>query len=274
MRRSTRTRRDGPNIAAPIFIVLVLIGVWGWMGNDVMIGSETPDVSEARGTRVNGFLKHGKRLPVRGPNFATYSRLLSSFGRTCVHQQVRDTILDAYGALYESDPTYLYVFGETGWCGGGGFWPHRTHQNGLSVDFLVPVTSGGRIVATPSTVLDGWGYASEFDGDGKMGDFQIDFESMAAHLEALRKAAAKNGLEIERVILDPDLHDELFATKTGKRLKKKLEWVSKPVWVRHDDHYHVDFLIKDAIKPEASSKADKPNAKKKKKAATPTKKGG
>ena len=230
--------------------MFVLIAVWGWMGNDVMLGSESDEISKARGARVNGFLEHGKRLPLAGPNFRTYSRVLSSFGRTCAHEQVRDTILEAYEQLHEDTPQYTYVYGEISWCSGGNFWPHRTHQNGLSVDFMVPVKRHGRVVETPTTILDGFGYLSEFDADGKMGEFEIDFESMAAHLEALRVAAKKNGLVIDRVILDPELHDELFATKVGKRLKKRLDWVTKPVWVRHDDHYHVDFEVKKQRVPE------------------------
>jgi penicillin-insensitive murein endopeptidase len=241
-------------LAAPLFIVGVLIAVWAFMGNDVMVGSETDDPSVSHGTRIKGFMRHGKRLPVKGPNFETYSRLGSSFGRTCLNEQARDTVLDAYAAVFEKEPKYTFTYGETGWCDGGTFWPHHTHQNGLSVDFLVPVTNNERVESTPSTILDGFGYRSEFDADGKMGKYQIDFEAIALHLDELRKAAKKNGLEIERVILDPELHDEMFKTKTGKRLKKRLNWVKKAVWIRHDDHYHVDFLVKKAAKKKPSKK--------------------
>lgn len=224
-------------------LVLLVVG-WAFVGPDVLARFESELPSDARGTRANGYLVHGKHLPVSGPNFTTYSRLGSSIGRTCLHGQVRDAMLAAYASVYAKHPAYHFTYGETGWCWGGSFWPHRTHQNGLSVDFMVPVKRKERIVETPTTVLDGFGYASEYDDTGKMGEYQIDFEAMAAHLEALRVAAREHGLAIDQVILEPPLQQELFKTKAGKPLKKRLPWVERAVWVRHDDHYHVDFVVK------------------------------
>jgi penicillin-insensitive murein DD-endopeptidase len=43
------------------------------------------------------------------------------------------------------------------------------------------------------------------------------------------------------VILTPEYLPLLWATPTGATLKKKLPFMQKPAWVRHDEHYHVDF---------------------------------
>lgn len=231
------------NIAGPVAVLVGLAFAWGWMGNNILIQHENDRPSASRGSRVNGYLVNGKRLKTTGPNFETYSRLGSTMGRTCVHSQVRDAIYDAYAGVHEREPALIFVYGEAGWCSGGEFWPHRTHQHGLSVDFMVPVREQGRIVRHPSTVFDGFGYRNDFDEDGRMGEFTIDFEAMALHLDELRKAAKANGLKIERVIFAPDLQEHLFDTKLGRRLKKKIRFTTKPVWVRHDDHYHVDFRV-------------------------------
>ena len=36
-------------------------------------------------------------------------------------------------------PDTVYKYTETGFENGGKFRPHKTHQNGLSVDFMTPV---------------------------------------------------------------------------------------------------------------------------------------
>lgn len=267
MRRRIRRPTRKANIAAPIFIVAVLATVWAYMGNEVMLQNESDGISESRGSRNNGFLVEGKRLPTRGDNFETYSRLWTSLGRTCVHEQVRDAIVDAYAEVYDDHPELQFVYGEMGWCGGGDFWPHRTHQNGLSADLMVPVRKNGRPANLPTSIFEGWGYRNEFDDDGRMGDYDIDFDALALHLEALRKSAKKHGLAIVRVILEPPLQEHLFAAKGGKRLKRRLNWMQKPAWVRHDDHIHVDFVVKKQRTAEDRERLQKAASKKAKKAA-------
>jgi penicillin-insensitive murein endopeptidase len=231
-------------IAGPILVIVALLCAWGWIGNDILLQYENEKPSASRGSRVNGYLVNGKRLKTTGPNFETYSRFGSTMGRTCVNHRVRSAIYDAYDAVYEEDPALLFTYGETGWCSGGEFWPHRTHQHGLSVDFMVPVRRKGRIAKHPTTVFDGFGYENDFDENGKMGEYTIDFDAMALHLHELRKAARKNDLEIERVIFAPELQKHLFDAKRGRRVKRRINFTTKPVWVRHDDHYHVDFRVK------------------------------
>jgi penicillin-insensitive murein endopeptidase len=70
------------------------------------------------------------KLPTSGPNFAAYSTLAATLGRTHVHSTVAEIITVAYSALQVENPSTTYVYGETRWPSGGRFRPHRTHQNG------------------------------------------------------------------------------------------------------------------------------------------------
>ena len=132
------------------------------------------------GTVSNGRIEHSVKLPAGGRNFSAYSSLAVGAGRTHVHAKVADIMAAAYTALAAASPSTHYVYGETGWAGGGSFKPHRTHQNGLSVDFFVPVLDrDGRSAPLPITVANRFGYDIEFDANARFGDYTIDFPAMA-----------------------------------------------------------------------------------------------
>lgn len=197
------------------------------------------------GTTKRGKLEHGVRLPVSGANFEAYSLMAAPLGRIYVHSQVRKVILEAYADLAKRLPGKKYKFAETGFEHGGRFKPHKTHQNGLSVDFIVPVVNErGESVYLPTNIFNKWGYAIEFDKQGRYKNYRIDFESMAAHIVSLDKAARKNGIAIWRVIFDPKLQPYLFKTTNGAYIKRHIKTSKKRSWVRHDEHYHIDFSVK------------------------------
>ena len=91
------------------------------------------------GTTSNGSLSNGVKLPQSGSNFIGYSRAARIAGRTYVHSEVREIIIESYKSLEISEPEKVYKYAETGLKAGGKFKPHKTHQNGLSVDFMTPV---------------------------------------------------------------------------------------------------------------------------------------
>jgi penicillin-insensitive murein DD-endopeptidase len=225
--------------------VLLLAGTIYW-GNGIFIAFESPTPSVSVGTPSDGSIHHSKRLPSSGVNFSTYSRFGSLIGRTCVHDRVRATVLDAYSRVEKVCPTTTFIFGEAGWPSGGRFWPHKTHENGLSVDFMVPVKTRDFTPTTLSTsIFNRFGYDEEFDSTGRSASYVIDFDAMAAHLHALRESASVHGLEIQVVIFDTSLQRILFARPTGSDLSKIMRFSTKPAWVRHDEHYHIDFLPRD-----------------------------
>lgn len=196
------------------------------------------------GTTSNGRLEHGVQLPSSGENFVSYSKVAELAGRTYVHSTVREIMLDAYKSLHEQMPDKVFKYAETGFEEGGKFKPHKTHNNGLSVDFMVPVTDKeGMSVHLPTHLFNKFGYNIEFDKSGKYEEYQIDFEALSAHIVALHKAAKKHGVDLWRVIFDPKLQPYLFKSRYGQYLKKHVRFSKKRSWVRHDEHYHVDFAV-------------------------------
>ncbi|MDH3973737.1 MAG: penicillin-insensitive murein endopeptidase [Deltaproteobacteria bacterium] len=205
----------------------------------------TEEKSICYGTTSKGRLEKGVKLPSGGNNYISYSILANLSGRTYVHSTVRDVVTESYGMLEKEEPSKVFKYAETGFKEGGPFKPHKTHQNGLSVDFIVPVTNRkGESLYLPTHLFNKWGYNIEFSRKGIYKEYTIDFESMGAHIVALHKTAKKYGIDIERVIFDPHLQSLLYKTKYGEYMRKNITIPKKKSWVRHDDHYHVDFAIK------------------------------
>jgi penicillin-insensitive murein endopeptidase len=211
----------------------------------VLAGLALPaSASQCYGWPGNGRLDGGVRLPLRGDNFSAYSTVAVGAGRTYLHSTSAAIVVDAYARLNASVPAYRYVYGETGLESGGKFAPHHTHQNGLSIDFFVPVRdAAGASVALPTQTASRFGYDIEFDSHARHQQFRIDFAALAEHLVALDAAARVRGTRIDKVILDTQFLPMLFATKRGPWLKKHMPFMMVKPWVRHDEHYHVDFAL-------------------------------
>jgi penicillin-insensitive murein DD-endopeptidase len=196
------------------------------------------------GTPSSGRLENGVQIPESGPNFIPYSFTGVVLGRTYVHSKVNDVLVDAYARLASTAPGKVFMYGESGWRNGGRIRPHRTHQNGLAVDFMVPVIdSEGRSVALPTSALNKFGYAIEFDGKGHYERLAIDFEAIGEHLHALALAGQKNGVAIARVIVEREYLPKLYSTKRGSFIRDRIPFMQGKAWVRHDEHYHVDFSV-------------------------------
>jgi len=230
---------DARNWLVVIRHALLLVGALGTVPGHAMAAQ-----SQCYGTVGNGRLENSIKLPTSGENFSAYSTLGAAAGRTHVHGQVADILLTAYGELAKAQPSTRFVYGETGWSSGGRLRPHRTHQNGLSVDFFVPVRDAdGTSVPLPTGVTNKLGYDIEFDKAGRYGEYTIDFAALSEHLYQLQQAARAKGAGISLVILDPVYLPKLFATARGPHLEKTLPFMKGKPWVRHDEHYHVDFAI-------------------------------
>jgi penicillin-insensitive murein endopeptidase len=125
--------------------------------------------------------------------------------------------------------------------------PHRTHRNGLSIDFMMPKLQNGK----PYYGLDDLGaghYALTFNDEGKYEkdkSISIDFELIARHLLILDAKSRKQGIKITKVIIKMEMKDELYAGAYGKQLKTSGIYVTRNltpgVNAMHDEHYHVDF---------------------------------
>ncbi len=205
----------------------------------IIVSAET---STCYGTTSKGHLENGVQLPNNGPNYVGYSSIARLAGRSYVHSGVGDIIVAAYKDLEKEQPNKVYKYAETGFEEGGQFKPHKTHRNGLSVDFMTPVTDqSGNSVHLPTHPLNKFGYSIEFDIKGNYDDMTIDYEALAAHVVALHKQAKKQGHDLWRVIFDPKLQPNLYKTKYANYLRENITFSKKRSWVRHDEHYHVDF---------------------------------
>jgi len=201
--------------------------------------------STCYGTTKKGRLENAVKLPGSGNNFTSYGNIPVLIGRTYVHSKVKKVVVESYNDLAQQMPNIIFKYAETGLEQGGRFTPHKTHQNGLSIDFMVPVTDkNNKSVYFSTNALNKYGYNIDFNTKGENEKYLIDFDSLAAHIVALNKAAINNNISIWRVIFAPDLQDKLYATKYGAYLKKNIKIPTKKSWVRHDEHFHVDFNVK------------------------------
>jgi penicillin-insensitive murein DD-endopeptidase len=200
--------------------------------------------STCYGTTSNGRLENGVQLPSKGDNYIGYSFIARLVGRTYVHSEARDIIVSAYKDLEVEQPTKVYKYAEAGFEEGGQFKPHKTHRNGLSVDFMTPVTDkSGKSSHLPTNPLNKFGYNIEFNETDMYGGMSIDYEAIAAHIVALHKQAKMHGHDLWRVIFAPELQPNLYETKYAEYLRNNIQFSKKRSWVRHDEHYHVDFSI-------------------------------
>lgn len=206
--------------------------------------------SQCYGTVSSGRIEGSVKLPLSGTNFTAYSTLAATAGRTYVHSKVAGILKASYDALAKTHPDLVYVYGETGWAAGGRFRPHRTHQNGLSVDFFVPVRNAeGRPVPLPTNLTQRLGYDIEFGKDARYKEYRIDFEAMAEHLYELHLASKSTGADIALIIFDAEYLPRLFSTRRGPYVKQHLPFMKGKAWIRHDEHYHVDFAVRCKPKP-------------------------
>jgi len=201
--------------------------------------------STCYGTTSLGKLENGVQLPTQGDNFSSYSLMLSRLGRTYVHSSVSKILIEAFENLNTKIPEKNFVYAETGFQEGGLFEPHKTHQNGLSVDLMVPTLDLASGVSVPfkTDLSNRFGYDVEFNSQGFYGGYRIDFEALGALIVEIHNVAKGHDIKLWRVIFAPDLQHLLYATKFGDFIQNNISISKKRSWVRHDEHIHIDFDI-------------------------------
>lgn len=205
--------------------------------------------SESIGKVNNGKIINAYKLPRKGENFKFYSYFgYHVIGRCYIHSGIHKTILESYEILEKENPDYTYCIMDCSRRKGGRLFPHKTHQNGTSVDFMTPLVKNGK----HKTFYDNisvFRYLMKFDSKGRSRiskRVKIDFDAVAQHILILEKTARKNGFKIRKVILETNLKDDLFSTKYGAELKRRniyfVKSLPKAIDELHDDHYHIDFI--------------------------------
>jgi penicillin-insensitive murein endopeptidase len=210
---------------------------------------EHQNESNSIGSVSNGKLENGVLIPYYGENYQYFDKTSYLSGRAFSHKSVATTILDTYEQLLKNGIDRYFRVMECSHQHGGKIFPHRTHQNGLSVDFMTPLMKNSK----PYYKLDSLGashYLLEFNNNGeyvKDTSVRIDFDMVALHILTLNKTAQEQGLSISKVIFKTELKEELYSSKYGAELKNSGIYITKnlqPIINElHDDHYHVDFKI-------------------------------
>jgi penicillin-insensitive murein endopeptidase len=228
-----------PRALGIVIALLALVPVVAWLR--VMVDGGAPSV--VHGNVAHGSIEHAHVIPPRGDGYVTYSWLGAALGRQYVDGRVRDVLLATFAARAATEPGRQFVVGETGWPKGGSFRPHRSHQNGMAVDVFMPIVSAtGRPDTLGTWPWNKFGYGLEFDERGHLGNLRIDFDCLAAFISELDVQAQKQGLVVGRVIVAPEFVSLILDTPAGRRLGALGDRITrKPVWVRHDEHFHVDF---------------------------------
>lgn len=203
--------------------------------------------SISNGSVGNGSLTNGKLFPFTGANYQYFDTLSYINGRAFLHNRILATVLETYDSLAVRQPDRQFRVMECSNEHGGELYPHRTHQNGLSVDFMMPLIKNGE----PYYELDDLGkehYFLHFNNNGEYAEdteIAIDFDLVALHLLLLDQQAKTHGFRITKVIINTHLKDELFSTPFGQQLQSSniyvVQRLSHLINALHDDHYHVDF---------------------------------
>ena len=231
-------------VFAPLAFIFILLSI-------PELSHSNHGQSASRGTYSHGKMDNGYLLPYSGSNFNYFSPFsFFILNSAYVHSRVFNTVIEAYHNCETTSPDTHFRIMECSRPSGGKMLLHRTHQHGLSVDFMVPKKKNGN----QFQFFDRFGllhYLLEFDTEGKSTlnkNVVIDFEAMGRHILALDDAARKNGLYIRMIILKINLKGDLYATDVGREIKKRGIYFAQslpPLIDRlHDDHYHVDFGIR------------------------------
>ncbi|AZQ64913.1 hypothetical protein EI427_22055 [Flammeovirga pectinis] len=228
--------------------------------------------SVSHGTRFNGTLERGWLLPYRGENYGSFSGIsYYLMDNAYVNNKVSRSVLDSYESLnntISNDCFYYYM--ECSDHSGGNLYLHRSHENGLSIDFMIPKQQEGK----PYTFLDHWGLFHYFLETDYLGNYKQrysllnflnpllskiigkvfipsnisnDFRKVADHILALDIACKKNGISIKQVIIRIEFKEKIFSTPSGQKLLSRGVYFAKKlppeVNEMHDEHYHIDFNI-------------------------------
>ena len=209
------------------------------------LGDDEKSIS--KGSVSNGALENGKLVPFAGDNFQYFDTSSYLAGRVFTSDGVKKAVINTYSELGKLVPGRQFRVMECSNEHGGKLFPHKTHQNGLSVDFMMPLIKDGK----PYYGLDDLGkdhYWLDFDNEGKYlkdKTISIDFDLVAQHILLLNENAQKVGLKVSKVIIKIELKNELYASKYGIKLKSSGIYIVKSLTPTinglHDDHFHIDF---------------------------------
>lgn len=203
--------------------------------------------SKSTGSPGKGKLENAKLIPFSGKNFEYFDSGSYLMGRAYTNDKVLRTVLATYQDLDSAMPGRKFYIMEASKQFGGKLWPHRTHQNGLSIDFMMPLLKDKKPYYGFAK-LGVQHYQLHFNDNGTYEDdesIKIDFNTIARHILMLNKQAKNQRMKVNKVIIKIEYKPHLFATEYGKLLKKSgiyvVQSLTPAVNQLHDEHFHIDF---------------------------------
>jgi len=118
------------------FLILLFIAISVF--SFPQIAHKNNSVSQSIGSVSKGHLKNAYKLPYSGENFSYCPLSYYILGRAYVHSSVYKTVINSYKKSEKECSGIQFKFMECSNKKGGKIFPHQTHQNGLSVDFMTP----------------------------------------------------------------------------------------------------------------------------------------
>jgi len=231
-------RHRAGRLALVVLFVLSIPFVTAWARHGVSyLGSAW---AQTFGESAHGTTIGARSLAPWGPGFRSYSIVGAAMGRQYTTPDVEKDLRQAAAKNARHGPFY---FAETGWRSGGLFLPHRTHQNGTSVDLLMPLKKGYR----PARWL--WlqfGYGVDYghgrNRNGKRWQHsnahQIDFNRLKAFLKTLCRTKRVAYVYVHR-------RHKRHLSGSGCRLKNAFPNLKQTDFDPHDDHVHIQFRRKE-----------------------------
>lgn len=211
--------------------------------------ADTLNNSISTGMPGDGTMENGKLFPFQGDNFKHFDEWSYINGRAFMNHNLRDLVLESYDSLFARFPDQYWGIMECSLKSGGEISGHRTHQNGLSIDFMTPLKKNDSAYYGLNDI-GGPHYQLEFNDEGQLRSdttISIDFVKMGEHILSLNEFAKSHGLRVKKVILMKSLKNDLYATPSGKMILRKRIYITMNlppnVDASHDDHYHIDFEV-------------------------------
>jgi penicillin-insensitive murein endopeptidase len=209
-------------------------------------------------------IENARALPPRGKGYSTYHSLGGALGRQYADHRVIETLQATFRTLRE-ETGRRHIVSEIGDVDGGKFYPHASHQKGLSVDISTPLKrlKSDRRSRIPTGIFGLFGYCWKIDPDTHRvwgleweADHrepclslhpvkndahrsmqiplrrEVDFDALRDLVLQLHEQASAHGLKVADIIVADSFLPFL----------KGIPKVRGGSWTRHDDHIHVEFV--------------------------------
>lgn len=204
-------------IALTGLVILIFLRIFP--GTLLLFDSKEPSISY--GNNNKGSLENARRLPYKHKGYTSYSYLGYLAGRTFVHEKVKITLLEAFENLDGKYNNWDFVIGDASAKEGGPMSFQEEKQNGLTVDFLLPLAIDGKPY-NKQRITNYWNYAMTFDQTGRLDGMEVDYSVLAGMLVEIQMAAAKHDLTIKKIEMHPEIKRGLLGKNIASILKNIL----------------------------------------------------